>query len=191
MFRLAVLAVVLAVPAAAQDPTPVVYLPGGASVEACRMQWQTTAAVQARTAPMAFARAIRTVDGNRRVEANDYTEAVRVVLQPGLVRARRATVLRASSRGESARIELAAGETLDVLDTVGEGVAEFVWRGVLYQGEVPGYSVQTSDPASELEVVRRPFVEVWVRLVEHDAERPAAWLNVTQAGVIERTSACG
>lgn len=193
MLRLLALAAVLAVPVAAQapDPTPVVYLPGGASVEECRMQWQTTAAVRARTAPVAFAKVIRTIDGNRRVDANDYTEAVRVVLQPGVLRARRPIVLRAFGRGESERIELDAGETLDVLDTIGEGAAEFVWRGAVYQGELPGFSVQTSDPASELEVVRAPFVELWVRLVEHDEERPAAWLNTGQAGVIERTSDCG
>ena len=191
MLRLAALACLLTAPVAAQtvDPTPVVYLPGGASVEECRRQWQTSATVRARTAPLAFARVSRTIDANRRVDANDYTEAVRVVLQPGLVRARRAIVLRAFGT-DAVRVELAAGETLDVLARSAEGAAEFVWRGAVVRGELPGFSVSTSDPASELETVREPFVELWVRLVEHDADRPAAWLNTSQAGVIERRE-CG
>ena len=196
MLRLAPLLVLLAAPSAAQivDPTPVVYLPGGAHVEECRRQWQTSAAVRARTAPLAIAAASRTIDGARRVDANDYTEAVRAVLQPGLVRARRTTVLRASPvypTGQPVRIELAAGETLTVLARGPEGTAEFLWEERTYQGELPGFSVRTASPEDELDTVREPFVETWIRLVEHDAERPAAWLNTSQAGMVEREGFCG
>ena len=197
MLRPLPLLVLLAAPAAAQtvlDPTPVVHLPGGANVEECRRQWQTSAAVRARTAPLAIAAASRTIDGARRVDANDYTEAVRAVLVPGEVRARRATVLRAAPvypLGETVRIELGAGETLSVLARTAEGTAEFLWQGRVHQGELPGFSLSTGTPATELETVREPFVETWVRLVEHDAERPAAWLNTSQAGVVERESFCG
>ena len=192
--RLAALVLLVAPAAAAQavDPTPVVFLPGGAQVEECRRQWQTSAAVRARTAPLGFASAIRTVDGLRRVDANDYTEAVRAVLQTGVARARRATVLRGDALGGGAvRVELAAGETLEVLARGAEGTALFRWRDAVVQGEVPGVSVQTGDAAGELELVREPVVEVWVRLVEHDADRPAAWLNTSQAGVTEREAFCG
>lgn len=192
--RLAAFAVLVPAAAAqAPDPTPVVYLPGGAQVEVCRRQWQTSAAVQARSAPLRFSNAIRTVDGLRRVDANDYTEAVRAVLQTGQVRARRAIILRGDGLGGSGavRIELAAGESLDVLARGAEGTALFAWRGAVVQGELPGYSVQTADPSGELEVVREPVVETWVRLVEHEADRPAAWLNTSQAGVTERESFCG
>lgn len=189
------LLVSLAAPAAAQivDPTPVVFLPGGATVEECRRQWQTSAAVRARTAPLVFATVSRTIDGARRVDANDYTEAVRAVLQTGLVRARQATVLRAVPvypLGDAVRIELAAGETLPVLTRGAEGTAQFMWRERIHEGELPGFSISTSSPEDELETLREPFVELWVRLVEHDAERPAAWLNTSQAGVIERESFC-
>ena len=197
--RLAALVLLVAPAAAAQavDPTPVVFLPGGAQVEECRRQWQTSAAVRARTAPLGFASAIRTVDGLRRVDANDYTEAVRAVLQTGVARARRATVLRGDALGGGAlgggavRVELAAGETLEVLARGAEGTALFRWRDAVVQGEVPGVSVRTGDAAGELELVREPVVEVWVRLVEHDADRPAAWLNTSQAGVTEREAFCG
>lgn len=193
--RLAALVLLAPVVASAQtlDSTPVVYLPGGAQVEECRRQWQTSAAVRARTAPLAFSSAIRTVDGLRRVDANDYTEAVRAVLQTGQARARRAIVLRGDALGGSGpvRIELAAGETLDVLARGAEGTALFRWRGAVVQGELPGVSVQTTDAAGELELVREPVVEVWVRLVAHDADRPAAWLNTSQAGVTEREGFCG
>ena len=192
--RLAALLLLVAPAAAAQavDPTPVVFLPGGAQVEECRRQWQTSAAVRARTAPLSVASAIRTVDGLRRVDANDYTEAVRAVLQTGVARARRAIVLRGDALGGGAvRVELAAGETLEVLARGAEGTALFRWRDAVVQGEVPGVSVQTGDAAGELELVREPVVEVWVRLVEHDADRPAAWLNTSQAGVTEREAFCG
>ena len=197
MPRLLALLLIAAAPAAAQtviDPAPVVYLPGGANVEECRRQWQTSAAVLARTAPMAIAAASRTVDGARRVDANDYTEAVRAVLQTGEVRARTATVLRAAPvypMGETVRIELAAGETVPVLARDAEGSALFVWNGRIHAGELPGFSVSTSSPSDELDTVREPFVETWVRLVEHDADRPAAWLNTGQAGVVEREGFCG
>ena len=192
--RLAALALVASVPALAQspDPGPVVFLPGGAQVEECRRQWQTSAAVQARSAPLPFASAIRTVDGLRRVDANDYTEAVRAVLQTGRVRARRDIVLRGDAlAGSAVRVELAAGETLDVLARGVEGTALFAWRGAVVQGELPGFSIQTADAASELETLREPVVETWVRLVQHDADRPAAWLNTSQAGVTEREGFCG
>ena len=193
--RLAALVLVASTSAFAQalDPGPVVFLPGGAQVEECRRQWQTSAAVQARSAPLPFATAIRTIDGLRRVDANDYTEAVRAVLQTGQVRARRETVLRgdALGGGGAVRIELAAGETLDVLARGAEGTALFAWREAVVQGELPGFSIQTADSSGELETVREPVVETWVRLVQHDADRPAAWLNTSQAGVTEREGFCG
>ena len=44
------------------DSVPVVYLPGGATVEDCRRQWQTDAAVFAHTAPTFVSEAVRTID---------------------------------------------------------------------------------------------------------------------------------
>lgn len=185
MRALIVLALVAAAAPSAQvrlEPLPVTYLPGGAGSEGCRRQWQTTAPVTAYSAPTEVSRALRTIDGMRRVDANDYSESVSAVLQAGRARAARAVQVPAVrlDRGTSERVSLGAGDTVTVLGPAGEGHVYFLAEGVTYAGLLP-------DGVTSVEA---PVVEVWVRLVSHDATRPEAWLNTAQAGLIEREAFC-
>ena len=43
---------------------------------------------------------------------------------------------------------------------------------------------------AEVEEVSRPVTELWVRLVAHSADRPAAWVNTAQAGMAPREPFC-
>lgn len=190
MRLLLVLAAFAALPVLAQsvDPIPVSFLPGGAATEGCRRQWQTDAAVRAYSAPTDVAMHTRTVDALRRVDANDYGESLTAVLEPGRARATRAVAISAIrlDRSESARVEVAQGEDVLVLGSGGEEALIFTYRDVTYVGTLPGYS-----GGDGMEVLSRPVTELWVRLIEHDATRPAAWLNTAQAGINEREAACG
>lgn len=172
---------------AVPDPLPVVYLPGGAGAEGCYAQWSTVAAVQAHSAPTPQSRAIRTIDAQRRVDANDYSESLTAVLRPGLVRVREPLAFEAVRAGTAATegVRLGAGDEVEVLGTAGEGAHYFTVGTTVYLGFIPGYY-----GGGEVEVVRPPIVELWVRLIEHGGDRPAAWLNTAQAGMVEREAFC-
>jgi hypothetical protein len=179
----------VALPIAAQpvEPIPATFLPGGAAFDGCRLQWQTSGTVTAYSAPSAFSRALRTIDGMRRVDANDYSESLTAILQPGRVRATRPLTLDATrlDRGERAQILLGTGDELLVLGRASNGETYFTIAGLAYSGVVPGYGGGTG-----VETVERPVAEIWVRLVAHDETRPEAWLNTAQAGMVERERAC-
>lgn len=174
------------------DPIPVIYLPGGATLEDCRRQWQTEAPVRAYTAPTFVSAAVRTIDANRRVDANDYTESITAVLQAGRVRAQAPLSIEAVRLGAQGveTIEFGSGEEFEILGIEGEGIGYFSHRGAVYAGEIPGYSIRTGE-ADEVDVVRDAVRETWVFLISHGADRPRSWLNVSQAGMIERVEACG
>lgn len=184
-------AILLAVPAGAQtriEPLPVTFLPGGASTEGCRRQWQTSASVTAHSAPSEFSRPLRTIDAMRRVDANDYSESLTAVLQPGRARALQSLTIDAVrlDRNQRTEIPVGAGNELVVLGTGVDETVYFTIAGVVYAGTLPGYTRGTG-----VEITERPVAEVWVRLVSHDAARPEAWLNTAQAGMVERERACG
>ena len=186
---------VLSTAASAQvliDSVPVVYLPGGAQLEECRRQWRTEAAVRAHTAPTFVSDAVRTVDANRRVDGNDYTESITAVLQTGRVRVRQALTLDAYQQGTGAResISYRAGEEIEILGIEGEGLGYLAHNGSVYSAEIPGYSIRTGG-ADEVEVLRDAVRETWVFLVDYGEGRPASWLNVSQAGLFERETTCG
>ncbi len=164
------------------EPLPVTFLPGGAAVEGCRSQWQTSAPVTAYSAPTEASRALRTIDANRRVDANDYTESLTVVLEPGRVRATRAATMPAvrMDRGETSSVTFAAGQELPWLGSAGEASVYLVSGGVVYAGALP----------AGVERAAAPAVEVWVRLVAHGDGRPEAWLNTAQAGMVAREADC-
>lgn len=189
--RLALAALLLAPLAASGQatpgPFPVTFLPGGAGAEGCYAQWSTVAAVSARSAPTEQSRVIRTIDAQRRVDANDYSESLTAVLRPGLVRAREALAFEVVRLGtdRSETVRLGAGDEVEVLGGAGEGAHYFRVGPTAYAGFIPGYY-----GGGEVEVVRPPIVELWVRLVEHGPERPAAWLNTAQAGLAEREAFC-
>ena len=185
----------LAVPTSAQvviDSVPVVYLPGGATVEDCRRQWRTDAAVRAYTAPTFVSEAVRTVDAQRRVDGNDYSESLTAVLQSGLVQTTAPLTLFATQQGtrDEERVVFSAGEEIEVLGIQGEGVAFFTHEGTVYSAEIPGYSIRTG-LADEVEVLSDAVRETWVFLVDYGEGRPASWLNVSQAGLVERETTCG
>ena len=171
---LALLAAVPSVSAQAPlEPLPATLLPGGAETAGCRAQWQTTAAIEARTAPTAVSTGARTIEARRRVDANDYSESLTAVLQPGRVR------LTAPVRvGGVPALDLVAGEEIRVLAQSG-GFWTFAYGGRLYRDRLDGAAV-----------VQEPVTETWVFLVPRDA-RPAAWLNTAQAGVIPWDADCG
>jgi hypothetical protein len=189
-FSLALLAAIAA-PALAQpapDPTPVVYLPGGASEEACYGQWVTRAAVRAYSAPTGQSRHIRTVDAERRVDANDYSESLTAVLRPGRAEVRRPVeaVARRLVAERPEAIRLGEGDEVTVLAPAGEGSLYLSFGGAVWVGELPGYGVGGGAVVETL----APVTEVWVRLIEHGEDRPAAWLNTAQAGVVPREPFC-
>lgn len=164
------------------DPLPVTVVPGGAEADGCRRQWQTSNAVPARSAPTDASRVLRTIDAMRRVDGNDYTEALTVVLQPGRLHAPQAATLRAVhlERGTTVSLPVAAGQEIVWLGSAGRTDAHMLVDGVVYAATLP----------AGVERIALPAVEVWVRLVAHGEGRPEAWLNTAQAGMIEREPAC-
>lgn len=169
------------------DPSPRIVLPGGAEAEGCSNQWATRAAVHAYSAATPQSRRLRTVDADRRVDANDYSEALTVVLEAGFARATRAIEVAGVRLGteEPARFTLEPGDVLTILADGPEESVFFAVEGIAYAGFVPGYY-----GGDGLEVVRRPATEVWIRLIAHSADRPAAWLNTAQAGMVPREPLC-
>ncbi len=169
------------------DPFPVTFLPGGASAEGCSAQWATTSDIRAYSAPTTASRHIRTIEGNRRIDANDYSESLTAVLRPGLVRARRPVDFNGLQvgSGRSESIRLALNDELEVLGSAGEESVYFTFGTSVYTGVVPGYY-----GGEGVEVVRRPIAEVWVRLIEHGPERPASWVNTAEAGMVPRDAFC-
>lgn len=187
--RLTLLALLIPAAAAAQvDPIPVTYLPGGAIDAGCHAQWTTTGAAPAFSAPTPASRRVRTVEAQRRVDANDYSEALLAVLQPGRVRARRAVSFEAFSveRGGRETVQLAPGDEMDLLAYAGDGETYLAVDGALFRSAaVPDY-----DGGSALERVQEGVVELWVHLRDHGPDRPASWFNTSQAGVVVREPYC-
>lgn len=178
---LAAVSVLLAGPARAQappEPLAATYLAGGATAGGCRAQWQTVAAVRAHSAPTDVSAAIRTIDALRRVDANDYSEAVTAVLESGRVRLRAATTVPEAPGSGSAGLRLAAGEEVRMLYTA-DGFTTFVYGGRVYEARL-----------GDAETLQAPVVEVWVRLLARE-DRPAAWLNTAQAGIVPWDPVCG
>ena len=186
------LLVALFVPAVASaqagaGPVPVTFLPGGAGAEGCYAQWSTRSAVRAFSAPTTASRFLRTIDAERRIDANDYSESLTAVLEPGRVRARQPVEIQGVRLGteRSETISLALNDELTILAPGPEESVYFAFGTGAYAGVVPGYY-----GGDGLDIIRRPVTELWVRLVEHDAERPAAWVNTAQAGVEPRDAFC-
>jgi hypothetical protein len=177
----------LAALAQSPGPLPVTFLPGGAGAEGCYDQWSTRSAVTAYSAPTTVSEAIRTIDAERRIDANDYSESLTAVLEPGLVRAREALQVEGVrlGTGRSESIRLSRGDELSLLARGPEESVYFAFGTGVYAGFVPGLY-----GGGPVEVVREPVTEVWVRLVEHAADRPASWVNTAQAGMAPREEFC-
>ena len=119
------------------------------------------AAVRAHSAPTDVSAAIRTIDAARRVDANDYSEAVTAVLEAGRVRLRTAVTIPGAPGSGSAGLRLAAGEELRVLATA-DGFTTFVYGGRVYEARLEG-----------AETLQAPVVEVWVRLLPREQQAAA------------------
>lgn len=188
--RLLVLLLLAPLAVAAQapsDPLPVVFLPGGAGSEGCYAQWSTRSAVRAFSAPTEFSEYLRTIDAERRVDANDYSESLTAVLRPGLARALRPLQFDATrlGTGRSERVSLGLNDELEILALGPEESVYFSFANGVYSGVVPGVY-----GGGEVEMTREPVTELWVRLIEHGEDRPASWLNTAQAGMVAREPFC-
>lgn len=172
----------------APDPTPIVYLAGGAGSGGCYAQWATRSAVRAYSAPTAQSRHLRTVDAERRIDANDYSESLTAVLRPGRARARRVIAFDAVrlTTGRAETVQLREGDEVDVLAPVGTRSVYFTIGNDVFTGVLPGYTASNGD----VEAVLQPVIEVWVRLTDYGDGRPASWLNTAEAGVAAREPFC-
>ncbi|WP_412063134.1 hypothetical protein [Rubrivirga sp. IMCC45206] len=178
----------LAASAQTVDAVPVIFLPGGAGAEGCYAQWSTRSAVRAYSAPTRASEHIRTVDGQRRIDANDYSESLTAVLQTGMLRALRITEAEGTplnGSGDYREVRLGAGDSIEILANGPEESVFFLWEGIAYAGFVPGFY-----GGDRYEVVRRPVTELWVRLREAGEGRPASWVNTAQAGMAPREAFC-
>lgn len=188
MLRLLLLTLLVSSMAAAQsDPLPVRFLPGGARVEGCVSQWSTRSAIQAYSAPTTMSTQTRVIDADRRIDANDYSESLTAVLEPGIVRTTAPVEVFGArlSGDESATFTVPSGREILILAYGPEESVFFEYRGRVYSGLVPGYLGSDST-----ELVSRPVTELWVRLVAYSSERPAAWVNTAQAGMAPREGFC-
>lgn len=186
--RCLLFALFCSVPVAAQsDPLPVRFLPGGAGAEGCYAQWSTRSAVRAYSAPTESSRHLRTIDGERRIDANDYSESLTAVLEPGLLRFRQPAEIEGTrlSTGQTETVPLSINDELVVLSAGPDESVYFAFGGGVFAGAVPGFY-----GGDHAEMVRQPVTEVWVRLVEHGEDRPASWINTAQAGMAPREPFC-
>ena len=174
--------------ASGQTPLPVTFLPGGASDEGCYAQWVTTSAVRAYSAPSEQSRHVRTVDADRRIDANDYSESLTAVLEPGLVRANRDVVAvgRELRNGQDRTFRLTRGDEVVLLSSGSAGALTLSVDGVVFVGSVDGLENGSGD----VDVARLPVLEVWLRLIEHGPGRPAAWVNTALAGMVPNEPFC-
>lgn len=189
MRRLALVLVALPVAALAQgDPLPVRFLPGDNGSEGCYAQWATRSAVEAHSAPTAVSEAIRTVEADRRIDANDYSETLTATLRPGAARALEAVAVEAQrlATEEPAALRLEAGDEVLVVGFGAEGSLFLEHEGRTYGAFLEGYH----GGGGPFEALSRPVSETWVRLVEHAEDRPAAWVNTDQAGMVPREPYC-
>jgi hypothetical protein len=164
----------------------------------CFYRWYTTASVPAYAEPNTSSRQVRTVEAGRRIDPNDRTASLRVLRAYGRVRTRRAFTLQAITAGRRAdeylttTLTLPAGAVLETMWFAGTEGSDFRYRAVEYRADVPAERWQWAEDAEyrrDFEAVRYPVVENWVRLVLRGA-RPAAWVNVSGAGVSRAGSQC-
>lgn len=169
------------------SPFPVLFLPGGAGAEGCYAQWSTRSAVAAYSAPTPVSERLRTVDAERRIDANDYSESLTAVLETGLIRLRQSVEAGGVRLGRDGyeTFSLRAGDEVTLLAYGPEESVYFERNGAIYSGFVPGsYGGEVAD------LVRRPVTELWVRLVSYGDDRPASWVNTAQAGMAPREPFC-
>ncbi len=145
----------------------------------CGSIYVTSRAVQAYAEPRAVGAPIRQVDAGRRVEPNDVTETLTVVLSPGV------SITRQAFEPGEAGFTIPRGTRVELFGEAGDGAQIFRVGGTMHTA----YAGLPSDAASVTADTRRlytiesfPRVEVWVRLRARPG-KPAAWLNTSQPGI--------
>ncbi|MCH7639345.1 MAG: hypothetical protein IH855_07780 [Bacteroidetes bacterium] len=165
---------------------------GGTGDDGCFANYRTTQAVFAYSEPTESSEHIRTVDANRRIDWNDRSEALTVVIRPAIFRALQDVSINGYDQSSSSEttLHLVEGDRLEVLAYAGEGDSYFRRDGNVYVGHTPGIGnvVTGLNELFELEV--EPVIQIWVRLIDHGG-KPRAWVNVSQPGVEAYGSHCG
>ena len=135
---------------------------------------------------------IRTVDANRRIDWNDRSEALTVVIRPAVFRALQDVTINGfdQSTSNEATLHLVAGDRLEVLAYAGEGDSYFRRDGNVYIGHTPGIGNVVTGLNELFELELEPVIQIWVRLIDHGG-KPRAWVNVSQPGVVAYGSHCG
>ena len=165
---------------------------GGTGDDGCQANYRTTQAVFGYSEPTESSEHIRTVDANRRIDWNDRSEALTVVIRPAIFRALQDVTINGSdpSTSDVTAIHLATGDRIEVLAYAGEGDSYFRRDGNVYIGHTPGIGSVVTGLNELFELETEPVIQIWVRLIDHGG-KPRAWVNVSQPGVEAYGSHCG
>ena len=165
---------------------------GGTGDDGCQANYRTTQAVFGYSEPTESSEHIRTVDANRRIDWNDRSEALTVVIRPAIFRALQDVTINGSdpSTSDEVTIHLATGDRIEVLAYAGEGDSYFRRDGNVYIGHTPGIGSVVTGLNELFELETEPVIQIWVRLIDHGG-KPRAWVNVSQPGVEAYGSHCG
>ncbi len=188
-----ILLLVLGVATSAQPHHSGVFaIEGGTGDDGCFANYRTTQAVFAYSEPTESSEHIRTVDAARRIDWNDRSEALTVVIRPAIFRALQDVSIAGDdqSTSDETTIHLAIGDRIEVLAYVGEGDSYFRRNGIVYIGHTPGIGSVVTGLNELFELELEPVIQIWVRLIDHGG-KPRAWVNVSQPGVEAYGSHCG
>ena len=165
---------------------------GGTGDDGCFANYRTTQAVFGYSEPTESSEHIRTVDANRRIDWNDRSEALTVVIRPAIFRALQDVSIAGDdqSTSDETTIHLAIGDRIEVLAYAGEGDSYFRRDGNVYVGHTPGIGSVVTGLNELFELELEPVIQIWVRLIDHGG-KPRAWVNVSQPGVEAYGSHCG
>ena len=165
---------------------------GGTGDDGCFANYRTTQAVFAYSEPTESSEHIRTVDANRRIDWNDRSEALTVVIRPAIFRALQDVSINGYDQSSSSEttLHLVEGDRLEVLAYAGEGDSYFRRDGNVYIGHTPGIGNVVTGLNELFELELEPVIQIWVRLIDHGG-KPRAWVNVSQPGVEAYGSHCG
>ena len=165
---------------------------GGTGDDGCQANYRTTQAVLGYSEPTESSEHIRTVDAARRIDWNDRSEALTVVIRPAIFRALQDVSIAGDdqSTSDETTIHLAIGDRIEVLAYVGEGDSYFRRNGIVYIGHTPGIGSVVTGLNELFELELEPVIQIWVRLIDHGG-KPRAWVNVSQPGVEAYGSHCG
>ena len=165
---------------------------GGTGGDGCQANYRTTQAVLGYSEPTESSEHIRTVDAARRIDWNDRSEALTVVIRPAIFRALYDVSISGYSQSSSkeASFYLVAGDRIEVLAYAGEGDSYFRRDGNVYIGHTPGIGSVLTGLNELFDLETEPVIQIWVRLIDHGG-KPRAWVNVSRPGVEAYGSHCG